>query len=170
VSAITVGASDAILATAPVAQTTLDARAVERARGWLGLAVGTGFGFLLGASRVYEYEVIHNALLLRDPYMFLLMGAAVVTAAPLLWLLRRRRWITPIAGPLVLPRHPVQPKLLAGSAVFGAGWAITGSCPGPAIAATASGGLLGAAVMAGLFTGISLYEARATQRGETTTC
>jgi len=27
----------------------------ERALGWLALAVGIAFGFLLGASRVYEY-------------------------------------------------------------------------------------------------------------------
>lgn len=162
-SAIT--ADTLLTAAVPAAQAETDAHAVERARGWLGLAVGIGFGFLLGGSRVYEYEVIHNALLLRDPYVFLLMGAAVATAAPLLWLLRRRKWVTPIAGPLDVPRFPVRRGHLAGSAVFGAGWAITGSCPGPAIAATASGGLLGAAVMAGLFAGVSLHDGLAARRG-----
>ena len=131
----------------------------------LGLAVGLAFGFLLVGAGVHRYEVIRDALLLRDPYVFLLMGAAVATAAPLLYLLRRRGWVTPLGGPLVLPRHPIQRANLTGSAVFGAGWALTGSCPGPALASVAGGNIVGIWVMAGLFSGIWLYETLAARRG-----
>ena len=130
----------------------------------LGFAVGSAFGFLLVAAGVHRYEVIRDALLLRDPYVFLLMGSAVATAAPLLYLLRRRGWVTPLGGPLNLPKAPVSRANLTGSAVFGAGWAVTGSCPGPALASVAGGNIVGVWVVGGLFTGIWLYETLATRR------
>ena len=131
----------------------------------LGFAVGLAFGFLLVGAGVHRYEVIRDALLRRDPYVFLLMGAAVATAAPLLYLLRRRGWVTPLAGPLILPRRPIKRANLTGSAVFGAGWALTGSCPGPALASVAGGNIVGVWVVAGLFSGIWLYESIAARRG-----
>ena len=87
--------------------------------------------------------------------------------APLLYLLRRRGWVTPLGGPLVLPRRPIRRANLTGSAVFGAGWALTGSCPGPALASVAGGNIVGIWVMAGLFSGIWLYETLAARRGLT---
>jgi uncharacterized protein len=132
----------------------------------LGFVVGLGFGFLLVAAGVHRYEVIRDALLLRDPYVFLLMGSAVATAAPLLYLLRRRGWVTPLGGPLVLPKRPISRANLTGSAVFGAGWAVTGSCPGPALASVAGGNIVGVWVVGGLFTGIWLFETLAARRGE----
>ena len=133
----------------------------------LGFAVGIAFGFLLVAAGVHRYEVIRDALLLRDPYVFLLMGSAVATAAPLLYLLRRRGWVTPLGGPLDLEREPVSRANLTGSAVFGAGWAVTGSCPGPALASVAGGNIVGVWVVGGLFTGIWLFETLAARRGQT---
>jgi uncharacterized protein len=139
------------------------ARLIARARAGakadrLGFALGLTFGFLLVLVRVHEYETIHNALLLRDPYIFLLMGSAVATAAPLVWLLRRRRWRTPFGGPLEPERHKVANRHIAGSALFGVGWAITGACPGPALAMVASGNVLGAVVVGGLFAGLLLRD------------
>ena len=37
--------------------------------------VGLGFGFLIVATRLSDYTVIHDMLLLREPDVFLLMGA-----------------------------------------------------------------------------------------------
>jgi len=55
-------------------------------------------------------------------------------AAPLLLLLQRFGWRTPFAGPLHVTRLPVSRDNILGSVVFGAGWAIAGTCPRPAIA------------------------------------
>jgi uncharacterized membrane protein YedE/YeeE len=124
----------------------------------LGFLIGVAFGFLLAAARLNEYNTIHRMLLLRDPQPFLIMGSAVAVAAPLLWLLRRRRWRTPLGGALTVSRSRVERKHILGAMVFGTGWAVAGTCPGPAIAMAAGGGLLGLVVMGGLFTGLSLRD------------
>ena len=128
-----------------------------------GFLLGLGFGFIIAATRLNEYDTIHNMLLLRDLEPYLFMGSAVASAAPLLWLLQRRRWRTPLNGPLVVGRSRVERKHVLGSMVFGTGWAIAGTCPVPIAAMVAGGSLLGLPVMAGLFAGLALHKATAEQ-------
>ena len=118
--------------------------------------VGLAFGFLIVASRLSDYTVIHDMLLLREPDVFLLMGSSFAVAMPLLWILRRRSWKTPMGGELDLNRVEIERKHVFWGALFGAGWAAAGTCPGPALGMAASGGLLGLIVMAGLGSGIIL--------------
>jgi uncharacterized membrane protein YedE/YeeE len=122
------------------------------------LFVGTAFGFLITAAGLSDYNVIHDMLLLREFDVYLLMASAVGTAAPLLYLLKRLQWKTPSGETMALRRAPVQRRNVLGAVVFGTGWAIAGTCPGPAIAMTAGGGVLGAVVMAGLVSGVFLFD------------
>ena len=123
-----------------------------------GFLVGVAFGFLVAAARLSDYNVIHDMLLLREPDVFLLMGSAVAVAAPLLLLLERKRWQTPFGGALNVVRAPITRDSVAGAAVFGAGWALAGTCPVPALAMTAGGSVLGLCVAAGLFGGVALRD------------
>ena len=125
----------------------------------IGFLFGAAFGFLIAAGRLNEYDVIHEGLLLRSPYMFLVMGSAVAVAMPLLWLLQRRRWTTPLGGVLSLTPARPERKHVLGAMVFGTGWAVAGTCPGPALALTAGGGLLGIAVIVGIVAGLLLRDA-----------
>lgn len=132
----------------------------------LGLAFGIAFGFLIALGGLNDYEVIHNMLLLDDAQPFLIMGSAVAVAAPALWVLERRGWATRFGGPLELARSRPQRHHIAGAAIFGTGWAVAGTCPAPALAMGASGGLLGLVVVGGLFTGLfarGVVEARLSQ-------
>ena len=125
----------------------------------VGFFVGAAFGFLIAAHRLNDYDVIHNMLLLREWDVYLMMGSAILTAAPLLWLLQRRGWQTPFAGPLRPQRSTVTRRNVLGSVVFGTGWAVSGACPGPALALPAAGTVLGVFVIAGMFVGIALHDA-----------
>ena len=97
------------------------------------ILIGMAFGFLIVASGLSSYTVIHDMLLLREPDIFLLMGSSFAVAMPLLWILRRRKRKTPMAGELNLNRVPNERKHVYGGAIFGPGWAAAGTCPGPAI-------------------------------------
>lgn len=76
-----------------------------------------------------------------DPRLALVMGGAVLAAAPAFWW-ARRQGRTFAGRPLSLPaRWPPDRRLLIGAALFGLGWGLSGLCPGPALVDAAGGSL-----------------------------
>jgi hypothetical protein len=128
---------------------------VTRAVRWSALGVGTSFGFLLTGSGLGDYRTIHDGLLLRDPYIYLMMAATVLTAATGIALLRRRGR-TAFGGPLHVARHPVRRQAFYGGAVFGVGFGVGATCPGITVSAVATGSWWGALVLLGLLAGLWL--------------
>jgi uncharacterized membrane protein YedE/YeeE len=123
------------------------------------LLFGTAFGFLFSAAGFNQYNVIHSMLLLQYLDPFLVMGAAVAVALPLIWLLDRRRWQTPLGGQIAPRRSPAERKHVLGGVVFGVGWAVTGACPGTVTAMIGTGSLLGIVTLSGLLSGIAVRDA-----------
>ena len=119
---------------------------------------GAGFGFVLAASRLHEYDTIHATLKLDSFYVFGLMGLAIGISLPLLWILERRGVETVYGGRLSLSRSRIERHHIVGGALFGTGWAIAGTCPAPALAMLASGAALGAVAVVGLFIGLWLRD------------
>jgi uncharacterized membrane protein YedE/YeeE len=73
------------------------------------------------------------------PQLALVMGAAVLTAAPAFWFVRRNRHSL-LGAPVDLPdNRRIDKPLLAGATMFGVGWGLSGICPGPGIVLLASG-------------------------------
>jgi len=122
---------------------------------WSALAVGIVFGFFLTGSGLGNYHTIHQGLLLRDPYIYLMMAATIVTAATGIAALRRRGR-TVFGEPLVIPRHPVRRQAVYGGAVFGVGFGIGATCPGITVAAIATGAWWGGLVLLGILGGLWL--------------
>jgi uncharacterized membrane protein YedE/YeeE len=123
-----------------------------------GLLFGIGFGFVLGWSRLTDYDVIHEMLLLRRFDIFLMMGTAVATAAVVARLLRAlgaRSLVghEPITWSV---RQPARNHLIGGM-IFGAGWAVSGTCPGPVAAQLGRGQLAALFTLAGIFCGVALF-------------
>ncbi|MEY4158523.1 MAG: hypothetical protein RL743_1018 [Actinomycetota bacterium] len=125
----------------------------------LGLLFGAGFGFVLAAANLHEYDTIHKMLRLEEIDVFLLMGGAIGTSLPLLWWLERRRANTVIGGPLLLSRSKPRREHVVGGALFGVGWAVSGTCPAPALVMLVSGAGLAAVTITGLFVGLNLRDA-----------
>ena len=74
-----------------------------------------------------------------DPSLALVMGGAVAVAAVVFALTRKRN--SSLLGAELKPptaRH-IDPRLVIGSLVFGAGWGLAGFCPGPALVVLAMG-------------------------------
>ncbi|MFZ9697637.1 MAG: DUF6691 family protein [Ilumatobacteraceae bacterium] len=126
----------------------------------LGLLFGAGFGFVLAAANLHEYDTIHKMLRLEEIDVFLLMGGAIGTSLPLLWWLERRRANTALGGPLFLSRSKPRREHVFGGALFGIGWAVSGTCPAPALVMLVSGAGLAAVTIAGLFVGLNLRDAQ----------
>lgn len=124
----------------------------------IGGLFGAGFGFVLAAARLNEFDTIHKTLRLVEPDVFLLMGLAIGVSLPLLMLLERRGVQTMLGGPLKLSRSKVERHHIIGGAMFGTGWAIAGTCPAPALAMLSSGAMYGAIAVVGLFIGLYLRD------------
>jgi uncharacterized membrane protein YedE/YeeE len=129
-----------------------------------GFAFGSAFGFVIAAAGINNYDVIHRMLLLQELEVYFIMASAIAVAAPLLWVLERSKVRTILGGPITIERGPVRRNNLLGSAVFGAGWALSGACPGPAIAMVAAGNVPALAVIAGLLTGVVAHDRVAARR------
>jgi len=68
-----------------------------------------------------------------DPSLALVMGGAVAVSS-LGYLVAKRRGVPVLAPRLEIPtRRDLDPRLIAGAALFGIGWGLVGLCPGPAL-------------------------------------
>ncbi len=111
------------------------------ARTVAGLATGLLFGLGLSISGMVNPEKVLAFLDLSgpwDPSLALVMLAAfLVTWAGYRVVLQKKPLLD---DHLHLPgRSTIDGRLLTGAVLFGAGWGLAGYCPGPAVAALASG-------------------------------
>ena len=119
----------------------------------LSFLIGLAFGFVLAASKLNDYNVIHDMLRFREPDVYLILASAVAVAMPLLWLLQKRSWKTLLGGRLELVNAKVERKTVFGAIFFGTGWAVAGTCPGPDLAMVTGGTFLALFVIAGFALG-----------------
>ena len=93
-----------------------------------------------------------------DPTLAFVMGGALLVTIPAFRLiLRRPRPV--LADEFDLPTEKdVDPRLLAGSAIFGIGWGLAGFCPGPAVTALTSGLAPVFVFVAAMVAGMAVYK------------
>jgi len=123
-------------------------------------AVGLGavFGVAMSWGQFIDPDRIRDMLLLRDPYLYLMMGTAVAVGLLGTRLMRR------LGVRAVLGRRPIgweaeRParRHVVGAAIFGVGWAVADSCPAPIVAQLAQGALWSVFTFAGVLVGILAY-------------
>ncbi len=106
----------------------------------LGLLFATGLG-ISGMSSPYKVRAFLDVGGQWDPSLALVMVGAIGVFA-LFYVIARRRERPLLAERFHLPeQRSIDVRLLAGSALFGLGWGLSGYCPGPAIMAMSSGRL-----------------------------
>ena len=125
----------------------------------IGLGFGIAFGFVLGWAQLSDPTVIHRMLRLQEWDVFLLMGAAMATAAIGVRVLRA------LSARTLLDRAPVawsvtspQRKHIVGSVLFGLGWSVACTCPGPLAVQLGRGQFAALFTAAGLIGNIALAE------------
>jgi hypothetical protein len=121
------------------------------------LVWGLGFGFIIARAGAVRFDFIRDMFLLKSFQLYGVIGGAIVVALPLFWLLQSRG---ASGGPRGLhwPHRRLTPGTLPGAAVFGLGWSVTGTCPGPAVVQIGEGHWVALATVAGIFLGNMAYE------------
>ena len=123
--------------------------------------VGVAVGFLLSWGQATDPDQIRAMLLLDDAYLYLMLGSGVFVAAVGARLLRRFRARALVTGERVdWERLRPERRHVAGSALFGAGWAISDACPGPIAAQLGQGFAWSLFTFAGVLIGVALFVRR----------
>jgi uncharacterized membrane protein YedE/YeeE len=97
--------------------------------------------------------------LFREAYMYLIIGTAIVVAM-IAMLLIKRFSVKSIEGePITYQPKPYHLGVVIGGMMFGAGWAITGACPGPIYAQIGAGEWMAVLTLIGALLGMFTYAA-----------
>ena len=122
------------------------------------LLLGAVFGVAMSWGQFVNPDRIRDMLLLKDPYLYLMMGTAVVVGFLGTRLLRRYRVRALLTGqPVTWKTDKVSPRYVVGSAIFGLGWALADTCPAPIAGQLAQGAFWSLFTLAGVFIGILAY-------------
>jgi len=127
-------------------------------RNFYAFVVGGLFGTGLLLSGMTDTRKVQGWLDLFgdwDPTLAFVMGGAIIPMA-IAWQLARNR--TPVLGGQFPPPSGTElnRKLAIGSILFGAGWGLSGLCPGPAMASLTWGGWGGLVFMGAMLVGMGL--------------
>ena len=118
---------------------------------WLGLVTGVLFGFLLQKGRVLRFDKQVGAMLFRDMTIFKFMLSAILVGMVGILILSNLEMIKLSHKPMNVG------AVLIGGALFGAGWAIMGFCPGTSLGALGEGRWHAVFAMIGMVGGAALY-------------
>ncbi len=117
--------------------------------------VGLSVGGMTEASRIVGVMDVAGSW---DPTLVIVLLAGVVTCYVL------NRFIIPRGTPLFAPkfeiptRRDINPRLISGAGMFGVGWALSGYCPGPAVASLPSGQVQTIVVVLAMAAGMILFD------------
>jgi uncharacterized membrane protein YedE/YeeE len=123
------------------------------------LLMGVYLGILFVKSEVASWERIHNMFLFKEAHMYLIICLAIGVAM-LSMLLIKKLDIKSVDGkPIKYEPKPYHTGVIIGGMLFGAGWAITGACPGPIYAQIGAGAWMALFTFVGAMFGMFTYAA-----------
>lgn len=121
------------------------------------LFFGAYFGIVLTKAQVISAYKIRAMFLFREPDLYLIIGSAVAVGALSVFLIKRFHPETVAGEPLVIQGKTLNKGTLIGGFLFGLGWFITGTCPGPIYAQIGSGEFFAFFTLAGALLGAWLF-------------
>ena len=115
---------------------------VKTTRNLAALAAGIMFGAGLAISGMNDTQKVQGFLDLAGAWditlAFVMMGALAVTILLFPLVLKQPKPLTQTQFDLPTQTR-IDPRLLCGALLFGAGWGLVGYCPGPALASISHG-------------------------------
>jgi hypothetical protein len=115
---------------------------------------GLVFGAGLALSQMARPEVVLNFLQFEDFGLLLVMGGAAITTGIVFAVAELRGGTAPLTGQRYARRlKSFDRDVVIGGTVFGAGWGLSGICPGAAYASLGIGNVTILWAIAGMFLG-----------------
>lgn len=96
------------------------------------LATGILFGIVMTKSEAISWFRIQEMFRFQSFHMYGIIGVAVMLGAAFHYFLKNSNWKNADGSKFTFPEKPKTYKAsILGGTLFGAGWAMTGACPGP---------------------------------------
>tara|TARA_B110000285_G_scaffold218101_1_gene267192 strand:+ start:729 stop:1142 length:414 start_codon:yes stop_codon:yes gene_type:complete len=93
---------------------------------------GMFFSMALVKGEVISWFRIQEMFLFESFHMYGVIGSAIAVGALSIFLIKKFKVKTIDGQEVVIPTKPLKPKSnFVGGCLFGLGWVMTGSCPGP---------------------------------------
>ncbi len=135
---------------------------IGRNRVWqaiVSLLLGTYFGIVMTKAEVVRWARVHDMFLFREPPMYLIITVAIVVAGLSVAILKAMH-ARGLDGEVIKYKpKPYHLGVIIGGICFGAGWAITGACPGPIYAQLGGMEWMALFTLIGAVMGMYLYAA-----------
>jgi uncharacterized membrane protein YedE/YeeE len=131
---------------------------------------GFFFGYFLSKSRATDYDAIQDMFRFKDFQLYGVIGTAILVVAAGLFLTHRFK--KPTLSGKALDWQPLkfEPSRLIGALLFGAGWALAGSCPGAVITQLGEGKIFAVFTIAGIGAGVWAFQKWQPKDSNNSTC
>ena len=124
------------------------------------LLVGILFGITLSKAEVISWFRIYEMFKLQSFHMYGVIGSAVAIGVILMYFFKTEKLKTLHGKPIIVePKKKGISRNLIGGIIFGLGWALGGSCPGPMYILLGKGVISILVVLFGAHLGAFLYHA-----------
>lgn len=93
--------------------------------------VGALLGIVLAKSEAANWDRVHKMFRFEEAHMYLIIGTGIAVALVCMWILKKIHASSVGGKPIAYKPKPFHKGVIIGGTIFGAGWAVTGACPGP---------------------------------------
>ena len=121
------------------------------------MLMGTFLGIIFVKSEVVRWQRVHDMFLFREPHMYLIISVGIVVAMISMFAIKSFGLRSVGGEQIQYQPKPFHMGVVFGGMAFGAGWAITGACPGPIYAQLGAGEWRAAFTLAGALLGMYAY-------------
>jgi uncharacterized membrane protein YedE/YeeE len=135
------------------------------------LVLGILFGLAISKANATDYNYIIDMFLFKNFYLYGVITFAIITVSSGVFILKKLKAKDITGKKMEFPVKPAKKGLVLGAILFGIGWAITGTCPGPAITMVGEGKLTALVTLVGIFAGTyahSLYASNSKEKVDDT--
>ena len=118
---------------------------------------GILFGVILTKAEVISWFRIQEMFRFQSFHMYGVIGSAVVTGIISVFLIKKLKLKTFSGNTISFPEKTFNKGQIFGGLLFGAGWALTGACPGPIFASIGTGAFVMIVVLFSAIAGTWVY-------------
>lgn len=121
---------------------------------WL---IGMVLGITFVKSEVARWQRIHDMFLFREAHLYLIISMGIGISMIAILLIKKFDLRSLDGKEYSYKPASFHPGIVIGGTLFGAGWAITGACPGPIYAQMGSGEVMAVFTFIGAMAGVFTY-------------